>query len=161
MQLAAVIVNKRALASILAAVIFSMILIGCSSTSEVRTIETSGAKKTEIPSDAEIISSIAGDRDANTLYDEDIQELKHWKYGVRPDSTGSYDDKVISFQLVSEEDMDRIIDRLTKDGYLAGQPEDEYQFSQALRDFQHAQGLPVTGELDSATLRALLRDQNL
>ncbi|HOB12043.1 MAG TPA: peptidoglycan-binding domain-containing protein [Syntrophomonadaceae bacterium] len=153
-------INKRILIGVMA-VVFALMLIGCSNSSEIQPAETTVTQKKEIPSDADIIGDLTGDRDSTDLRDEDMLELRHWKYAVKPVDTSPYGSTVISYQLVSEEDMDRIINRLTEGGYLSGQPGDEYEFSMALRDFQHDQGLPITGELDSDTLKALLRDQDL
>lgn len=147
--------------SLLAAIILSMMLAGCSNSPEVGPADSAVAGKKELPSDADIVAEITGDRDSSVQHDEDILELRHWKYGVQPDYTSSYNSTVISYQLVSEEDMNRIVDRLIEGGYLSGQPEDEYQFKNALRQFQHDQGLQITGELDSATMKALLKDQDL
>lgn len=138
----------------LSGIILSTMLIGCGSSPSVQP----AAESTRIPSDADIIANITPDTGSIGQHDEDILELKHWKYGINNNEpVGS----AVSFQLVSEEDMKQIIDRLIEGGYLSGQPEDEKEFSRALRDFQHDKGLTLTGKLDSATLNALLADEDL
>lgn len=193
----ATVINRLVLTGILAGVVFGITLTGCSSNPETRPAQTNvpaettaAEQKKEFPGDAEIIADISNSSSSSAQYNEDIQELKHWKYWAQPNVSGSqpgsgvsshtgsqsgnssqprpyssystaYDDRVISYQFLSEEELDRFVSRLIAEGYLSGKPADKSEFANALRDFQRDQGLPATGELDAATIKALLEDRDL
>ena len=61
-------------------------------------------------------------------------------------------------QVISNDDFKLIQQRLTAEGVYAGPIDGEVnaQTEAALRQYQQKQGLPVSGEADEATLRALL-----
>lgn len=97
-------------------------------------------------------------------------EVRHWKYGTENNAaaktattpvqsaapsitTADIDNnKTISMQFLTVEDIDRIQTILVKKGYLKTKTRDETLFNQAVADFQKAHQLEPTGELDASTL---------
>jgi hypothetical protein len=142
--------------------------------------------KTEIPTDTEIVEGLKTSRTpagGKTVgeQNEDILELKHWKYGserAQPSAQQTPDQPVspqppqqpqlpvmddesnweaVSIPIISEEEMVQIIRRLIDLGYLA-EPVSHQDFQAAISDFQRDNSLPATGKLDGPT-RELLRDK--
>lgn len=125
---------------------------GCSSGESARTDNQIAINK-EIPSDKEIIESLTPEKVTVTQQDEDLQELKHWQYGAAQREVT--EGPVISYQIITEEQLEHIIECLIEGGYLTEYPEDEYTFQNAVQRFQQDNGLIANGELDASTLEAL------
>lgn len=130
----------------------------------------------EIPSDTQIIEGMKTSKTPAGKpvgeQNEDILELKHWKYGsdrteqlsepqlphepeqpqvpVLEEAT-SDDWEPVSIQLLSQEDIEFIVKQLIKLGYLKGPAQNEADFQSAIRDFQRDHSLPITGKLDAQT----------
>ncbi|MGI5920398.1 MAG: peptidoglycan-binding domain-containing protein [Syntrophomonadaceae bacterium] len=120
--------------------------------------------------DKNVIQTRGQDKDEQQ--DDFMTEVKHWKYGVdQPDqadksapsprvnpmtvgSDGNWNETT-SIELLSSEDMDRIIAVLVKLGYLSQPTRSESKFRQALSKYQADHNLPATGTLDSATIERL------
>lgn len=60
--------------------------------------------------------------------------------------------KAVSLQLLSDDDINRIMNILVAQGYLAACTRNQAEFNQAIAKFQKAHNLSPTGELDSSTL---------
>lgn len=152
--------------------VFILVLIGagCSDGSSAQPVSAPAEKASaEIPSDAQIIADLSSQPSDITDQNEDILELKHWKYGVRPPSTSAdvsdpsvtgadpaADGKVVSFQFLTAEEMDQIVAALIKGGFLADKPSSEQEFRNALSKYQNQKGLAGNGELDAVTIKFLL-----
>jgi hypothetical protein len=137
-----------------------------------------------IPDDEEIITGISGKSPAaKSTYkqDEDILELKHWKYGSErlqpvssptlkephpprepeiPEASGldevSLDNwEPVSIELLSMEEIELIMKSLIELGYLEGPVNSDKDFADALRAFQKDNSLLITGKLDSQTRELL------
>ena len=140
---------------------------------------------TEIPKDTEIIEGMKTSKTpAGKVVgqeDEEILELKHWKYGseraqpaaqqqsseqpVPPQppqqpqlptmDNESNSWEAVSLQIISEEEMVQIVRQLIAWGYLT-EPVSHQEFEDAIRNFQRDNSLPITGKLDGPT-RELLK----
>lgn len=122
-------------------------------------------KPAKLRTDAEIISDLTSSPGTATLQNEDLLELKHWKYGARPPATSQNQqftgESTASFQFLSGEELDKIVEQLIKTGYLTEKPADQSTFAAALRNFQHDNELPVTGQLDLATTEKIKENADL
>lgn len=158
---------------------------GCAAFSRESTVPPA---QTEIPKDTEIIEGMKTGKapagEAVGEQNEDILELKHWKYGseraqppAQPsaqqspgqpeapqppelpvmDEPASDNWEAVSIQILSQEELVQIMKRLVELGYLK-EPVSELEFQAAIRDFQRDNSLPITGKLDGST-RELLRGQ--
>lgn len=135
-------------------------------------------KDTEIIEDMKISKTPAGKTVGE--HNEDLLELKHWKYGsdrAQPSTQQATDEPVppqqpqqpqlpvmdesadnwetVSIPIISEEEMVQIIRQLIDLGYLK-EPVSNQDFQAAIRIFQADNSLPATGKLDGST-RELLR----
>jgi len=146
--------------------------------------ENTETQQKKIMRDEEFIEKL-GQSDRNlTKQDEDILELKHWKYGVKPpdmqestpvpaQTTGQADSlrqlrnpvgpqdaadyrKPVSIKIISEKEMDIICANLIKMGYLSASGFSEAEFKAAVTKFQTDNNLKATSNLDSETLELLL-----
>jgi hypothetical protein len=144
-------VSVPALTFVLALLFLGLALAGCGASGA-----TGNNADQQIPSDAEIIKGLTSDKNTITDQDEDLLELRHWRYGA--DTGQSAQGTIITYQLVTDEQMDYIIENLIEGGYLSEQPQDEYTFRSALQNFQKDRGLVANGELDAGTLEALLNN---
>ena len=176
--------GKKLIATI---VLFLLLWIsGCSGSNTSQNSST--AVQTEIPTDTEIIEGMKTSKTPTggkkvSQQNEDILELKHWKYGserVQPsdqqspdqavspqppqqpqmpvmDEPGSDNWETVSIPIISEEEMVQIVRRLIDLGYLA-EPVSHQEFEAALRIFQIDNSLPATGKPDGPT-RELLKDK--
>ncbi|MDI9466630.1 MAG: peptidoglycan-binding domain-containing protein [Bacillota bacterium] len=126
---------------------------GCSSSESARTDDQTTINK-KIPSDKEIIESLTPEKVTVTQQDEDLQELKHWQYRAAPREVVT-EGPVISYQIITEEQLEHIFKCLIEGGYLTEYPEDKYTFQNAVQRFQQDNGLIANGELDASTLEAL------
>ena len=149
---------------------------------------SSAPAQTELPTDTEFIEGMKTSKTPTggktvVQQNEDILEMKHWKYGserVQPsdqqspdqavspqppqqpqmpvmDEPGSDNWETVSIPIISEEEMVQIVRRLIDLGYLA-EPVSHQEFEAALRIFQIDNSLPATGKPDGPT-RELLRDK--
>jgi len=176
--------GKKLIATI---ILFLLLWIsGCSGSNIGQS--SSAPVQTEMPTDTEIMEGMktsktpAGVKKVSQQ-NEDILELKHWKYGserAQPsgqqstdqpvssqppqqpqmpvmDELGSDNWEAVSIPIISEEEMVQIIRRLIDLGYLT-EPVGHQEFESALRIFQIDNSLPSTGKLDGPT-RELLRDK--
>lgn len=142
--------------------------------------------QSEIPTDTEIVEGMkTGKTPAGNVVgqqNEDILELKHWKYGseraqppveqapgqplspqppLQPqlpvmDEWESDNWETVSIPILSQEEIEQIIKHLIDSGYIKESVTSELEFQAALRDFQRDNSLPNTGKLDGPT-RELLR----
>lgn len=152
--------------------VFILVLMGagCSDSGSAQPVSApAGKTSAAIPSDAQLIEDLSSQPSDITDQNEDILELKHWKYGVRPPSTSAAvpdpsgtsaypasDGQVVSFQFLTAEEMDQIVAALIKGGFLADKPTSEQEFRDALSKFQKQKQLTVSGELDAITMKSLL-----
>jgi len=130
----------------------------------------------------EVITDPNIKKDTNLAHNENIQELKHMKYGVRPgegselsspDSKessepgvapvrrprASYRDEPysrVNIQLLTIEELDAVIAELIKQEYLQKKPANEEELSNALSQFQSDHNLTPTGQVDAATLKLII-----
>lgn len=134
----------------------------------------------QIPSDTQIIDGMKTSKTPAGKpvgeQNEDLLELKHWKYGSdrteqpsEPQSPQEPEqsrapvlDKVtnddwepVSIQLLSQEEIEFIVKQLIELGYLKGPAQNEADFQSAIRDFQRDHSLPITGKLDGQTRELL------
>lgn len=161
---------------------------GCAgfNTGQTSSAPVSTPAQPEIPTDTEIIEGMktgktpAGGKTIGQQ-DEDILELKHWKYGserAQPPGQQVPDQPVspqlpqqpqspimdelgnnwetVSIPILSQEEIEKIIEQLIDSRYIRGPVTSELEFRNAIRDFQRDNSLPVTGKLDGPT-RELLR----
>lgn len=147
------VIGTQVLTVLLTGLILGLVIVGCDHRESVRN-NNQMAVDNQIPSDAEIIEDLTSSKKTITNQDEDLLELKHWQYGATPSQPA--EGTTISYQLVDDEQMNHIINCLIEGGYLSEQPGDEYTFRRALQEFQQDRGLLAKGELDAATLEALL-----
>lgn len=142
--------------------------------------------QSEIPTDTEIIEEMkTGKTPAGKVVgqqDEDLLELKHWKYAskraepsvlqspgqpVSPqlpqqpqlpvvDELGSDTWETVSIPILSQEEIEQIIKKLIDSGYIKEPVSSKLEFQTAVRHFQRDNSLPGTGVLDGPT-RELLR----
>ncbi len=118
----------------------------------------------------------------NLAHNENIQELKHLKYGTRPGGgsgapPANTDESVktpatslprtrattvdepytqVNIQLLTIEELDAVIEALIKLGYLQQKPANEEELSNALVRFQGEHNLTPSGKLDDVTLQLIL-----
>ncbi len=175
--------GKKLIATI---ILFLLLWIsGCSGSNIGQS--SSAPVQTEIPADTEIMEGMKTSKAPTGVkkvsqQNEDILELKHWKYGserAQPSGQQSADQPVspqppqqpqlpvmddeinnweaVSIPIISEEEMVQIIRRLIDLGYLA-EPVSHQEFQAALHCFQLDNSLPATGKLDGTT-RELLKDK--
>lgn len=160
---------------------------GCSASGEKVSHSPAATKAVqEIPDDKEIITGISGKSPVAksvVKQNEDIQELKHWKYGserLQPASSQALNEpqaprepempeapgldevstdnwEPVAIQLLSEEEFEMIMKRLIDAGYLEGPASNGEDFQAALRTFQKDNCLPVTGKLDSSTRELFMK----
>ncbi len=176
--------DKKFIASIILLLLFWVNGCADSNTRQSSSTPVNTPAKTEIPTDSEIVEGLktsktpAGGK-AVGEQNEDMLELKHWKYGSEraepsaqqiPDQPVSpqlpqqpqlpvMDDEsnnweAVSIPIISEEEMVQIIRRLIDLGYLA-EPVSHQDFQAAIRDFQRDNSLPATGKLDGPTCELL------
>ncbi len=157
---------------------------GCSGSNTSQNSST--AVQTEIPTDTEIIegmktSKTPAEGKKVSQQNEDILELKHWKYGsertqpsaqqipeqpVYPqppqqpqlpvmDESGREDWETVSIQILSEEEIVKTMKTLIQLGYLKEPVKTELEFQAAIRDFQRDNSLLATGKLDGPTRELL------
>lgn len=156
-------------------IVWLLILIltgsGCSDRSSAQPVGAPAAKDSaEMPSDAQIIEGLSSQPSDITDQNEDILELKHWKYGVPPPSTSAdgsnpsvtsaepaSDGRVVSFQFLTVEELDQIVAALIEGGFLADKPGSEKELRDAVSKYQKEKGLAGNGELDAATIQSLLQ----
>lgn len=142
--------------------------------------------QSEIPTDTEIIDEMkTGKTPAGKVVgqqNEDILELKHWKYGseraepsvqqspgqpISPqlpqqpqlpvmDELESDTWETVSIPILSQEEIEQIIKKFFDSGYIEAPITSESEFQAAVRHFQRDNSLPGTGVLDGPT-RELLR----
>ncbi|HBK53315.1 peptidoglycan-binding domain-containing protein [Syntrophomonas wolfei] len=129
----------------------------------------------------EVITDPNIKKDTNLAHDENIQELKHLKYGVRPgegselsspdskDSSepgaaplrkprASYREEPytrVNIQLLTVEELDAVVEELIKQDYLQQKPATEEELGNALSRFQSDHNLTPTGQVDAATLELI------
>lgn len=166
-------INRDKLTSkLLIVLVFILVLTGagCSDSGSAQSVSAPAAKNSaEMPSDAQIIEDLSSQPSDITDQNEDILELKHWKYGVPPPSTSAAvsdpsaasadpasDGKVVSFQFLTVEQLDQIVAALIEGGFLADKPSSEQEFRDAVSKYQKQKGLAGNGELDAATIKFLL-----
>ncbi|MDD3852506.1 MAG: peptidoglycan-binding domain-containing protein [Syntrophomonadaceae bacterium] len=147
---------------------------------------TTGTQQKKIMRDEEFIETLGQPETGSTKQDDDIVELRHWKYGVKPptpqDSTpkpaktttqpdpllqlknpvnqqdaADYR-KPIAISIISEKEMDIICANLVKMQYLPDSGFSEADFKAAVIKFQTDNSLKATGNLDTATLELLLAE---
>lgn len=136
----------------------------------------------EIPKDTEFIEGMKTSKTPAggttvSQQNEDLLELKHWKYGsdrAEPSTQQAPDQPVppqqpqlpvmdepvdswetVSIPIISEEEMVQTIRQLIDLGYLT-EPVSNQDFQAAIRKFQSDNSLPITGKLDGST-RELLK----
>ncbi len=114
---------------------------------------------------------------------EDLMEMRQWKHEVNgpadnqsdtpaagnleavclssgsTDTPGqlsaSFQEEVVSIQLLNQDEMDTVINKLNNLGYLGSTAVSESEFKDALEKFQRDNKLVVSGVLDSLTLSIL------
>jgi len=69
--------------------------------------------------------------------------------------SASYQREVVTIQLITEDEMNAIIDKLLSMGYLESKSVSESEFGEALKQYQLDYKLVVSGVLDSPTLTRL------
>jgi len=171
--------DRKVVASLLIALLLCM--GGCTipGSGKAQSPPVSTEPADQIPSDTQIIEDMKESKTpaGKTMgeQDEDILELKHWKYSserneqlgapqppqepIEPQSpimeeVTDEDWESVSIQLLSQEEIESIIEQLQESGYLK-ENSDEADFQNAIRDFQRDHSLPVTGKLDSQTRELL------
>lgn len=97
--------------------------------------------------------------------DDPVQELNHWKYGVKPGEdiiysqgktgTGSteQDNPAAAYPGLSEKEYKYIISEMLNWGYLKTGSPTSKQLEDGLRLLQSDNHIPQTGRLDAATLK--------
>jgi hypothetical protein len=173
--------DRKVIAGLLIALL--LCIGGCASSGSGQTqspAPVSTEPVNEIPSDSQIIEDLKTSKTpaGKTVgkQDEDILELKHWKYGAERNEQSAapkppqepiepqpptmeevtYEGwEPVSIQLLSQEEIESIIKQLQESGYLK-ENSNEADFQNAIRDFQRDNSLPVTGKLDAQT-RELLK----
>jgi len=121
-------------------------------------------------------------KNENLAHDENIQELKHMKYGVRPGEGSEVSSKTsgesakpssnplprsrvssvdepysrVNIQLLTIEELDAVIAELIKQEYLQQKPANEEELSNALSQFQSDHNLTPSGKVDAATLKLII-----
>ena len=173
--------GKKLIATI---VLFLLLWIsGCSGSNTSQNSST--AVQTEIPTDTEIIEGMKTSKTPTegkkvSQQNEDILELKHWKYGsdraqpsaqqtpeqpVSPqppqqpqlpvmDESGE-DWETVSIQILTEEEIVKTMKTLIQLGYLKEPVKSQLEFQAAIRDFQRDNSLLATGKLDGPTRELL------
>jgi hypothetical protein len=109
---------------------------------------------------------------------EDLQEMKHWQYGIDRQSASESPEAVeepkplplrrtatmiptedysrtVSIQIMTAAEMDAIMNKLISSGYLVEPAASQEEFQDAVSAFQNDQGIGGTGELNSETLTLL------
>ncbi|MDD3879939.1 MAG: peptidoglycan-binding domain-containing protein [Syntrophomonas sp.] len=129
----------------------------------------------------EVITDPNIKKDENLAHNENIQELKHLKYGVRPGEGSDVSSKTsdesakpaatplhrshvssvdepysrVNIQLLTVEELDAVIAELIKQDYLQQKPANEEELSNALSQFQSDHNLTPSGKIDAATLKII------
>ncbi len=175
--------NKKTIFSMFIIILILLSFSGCSSNN---TKSANQNKKNTQVMEAldETVTSTKEKKAANTA-NEDLIEMRHWKYAVSGPATmqsdmqasedpvdisssnnnsgsatseqlsASYEKEVVTIQLITEDEMDAIINKLISLGYLGSILVSEAEFKDALKEFQVDNGLSVSGVLDSPTLLML------
>lgn len=97
--------------------------------------------------------------------DDPVQELNHWKYGVKPGEDITYsqgktdtgskkqDNPATAYPGLSEKEYKYIISEMLNWGYLKTDSPTSKQLEDGVRLLQRDNHMPETGRLDAATLK--------
>lgn len=99
--------------------------------------------------------------------DDPVQELNHWKYGVRPGEDITYsqgkagagstegDNPAAAYPGLTEKEYKHVISEMLNWGYLTTGSPTTKQLEDGVRLLQSDNHIPQTGRLDAATLKLL------
>ncbi|MEN6389147.1 MAG: hypothetical protein ABFD04_01940 [Syntrophomonas sp.] len=99
--------------------------------------------------------------------DDPVQELNHWKYGVKPGEDISYsqgktgtggteqDNPAAAYPGLTEKEYKYVISEMLNWGYLKTKSPTSKQLEDGVRLLQSDNHIPQTGRLDAATLKLL------
>ncbi len=175
--------NKKTILSLTVIMLMISWLSGCSS-DETGSVNNNDKQTEVMQALDETVTSTKEEEGANTA-NEDLAEMRHWKYGVNGPAanqsagsgsenqldisassiassastaeqlSASYQSEVVTIQLLTEDEMDAIINKLLSLGYLGSKTVSESEFKEALKKFQADNKLAASGVLDSPTLSLL------
>ncbi len=174
--------NKKTIFSLAIIMLIIVSFSGCSSNNTESANQNK--KNTQVMKALDETVTSNKEKKDTTAANEDLIEMRHWKYAVNGPTTmqsyvqvsensvdistginnsgsataeqlsASYEKEVVTIQLITEDEMDAIINNLASLGYLAT-PVSEAEFKDALKEFQVDNGLAVSGVLDAPTLSML------